>query len=334
MNYNLLVNTMSIQTESYNSVFMERYIKRFLKKNDIPYTCDAYGNIYATKGNADLYPTMVCHVDTVHDINMNSVVKRHGDILYSIDSKNMQRTGIGGDDKVGVFITLSSLLHFDNFKAVFFKDEEVGCVGSSQCDADFFNNSTIVLQCDRKGMGDFVSSIYGVDLCNDDLLKDIEDLLEHYGRKPVDGGLTDVKSIAKVNDVQCANVNCGYYDPHTDNEFIDIVDVESTLNFCFDVFEMTCNKRYTMKRNFYEPIMYTKSHKNAYRYDYDYGYGWEDEYSTNQLPNSVCNTCKSIDTAFDPYMNQNYCYTCDEYIENEKEESNNSQSSTTLTNTK
>lgn len=309
---------MSIQTESYNSHFMERYLKRFLKKNQIPYETDTYGNIYATKGKADLYPTMVSHIDTVHEINMNSVVKRHNDILYSIDDSTMERTGIGGDDKVGVFITMSCLLHFDNFKAVFFKDEEVGCVGSSQCDPKFFDDSTIVLQCDRKGMGDFVSEIYGVDLCDEILLNDIDDVLAHYKRKSVSGGLTDVKSIAKVNDVQCANINCGYYDPHTDNEFISITDVENTLSFCIDVFTITSDKRYTMKRTYnqypYQSQMYS-SYNNYYDWD-------DDAYMTPvrsdpsyQSYGQVCCDCDSIDTAYDPYMHQNFCYTCNTYTD-------------------
>jgi len=306
--YNLLVNTLSIQSESYKSHLMERYIKRFLKKNNIPYHLDAYGNIYATKGHSNLYPTMVCHVDTVHEINMNSIVKRHGDILYSIDSQSFQRTGIGGDDKVGVFITLSCLLHFDNFKAVFFKDEEIGCVGSSHADFKFFDDSTLVLQCDRKGMGDFVTSIYNVSLCNDDLLLRIDDILDAYHRKPVDGGLTDVKQIALNNDVQVANVNCGYYSPHTDDEFVSITDVKDTLYFCAEVFVSTLYNRFTMKRD-------------VYKYDYSYGYGW-DPYPYKPLTSSShattynateCPGCTGSDTMYDPYTNGTYCFTCDDY---------------------
>lgn len=29
------------------------------------------GNIYVIKGNADLYPCIVAHMDTVHDIGIN-----------------------------------------------------------------------------------------------------------------------------------------------------------------------------------------------------------------------------------------------------------------------
>lgn len=263
-----LINTLSIQTYSYESERMERYIIKQLKKKGLEHTRDAYGNIYVTKGEASLYPTMVCHIDTVHKVNLNSIVRRHQDTLYSIDKTTYERTGIGGDDKVGVYITLACLDYLPNFKAVFFKDEEVGCVGSSQADFSFFDNSTIVLECDRKGMGDFVTEISGVDLSNKELLTDIEDVLDTYGRKPKSGGITDVKEIALKNKVQVANINCGYYNPHTDDEYVNIVDVADTLNFCLDVFDVTMHKRYEMEL------------KDRYSYNYGgyAGYGGSRSY--------------------------------------------------------
>ena len=174
------------------------------------------------------YPTIVCHIDTVHDINLYSIVRRHGDILYSIDAKTYQRTGIGGDDKVGVWIALQCLHALPHCKAVFFKDEEVGCVGSSKADFSFFDDSTIVLECDRQKMGDFVTSISGTTLCDDKLLDLIEPLLTKYGRSACSGGLTDVLQIANNTLVQTANINCGYYFPHTDNEVVSIEDANET----------------------------------------------------------------------------------------------------------
>ena len=317
-NVQTLINTLNVQTTSYNSYFMEKYIRKFLDKNAIPYTTDNYGNIYATKGIAQLYPTMVCHVDTVHDINMDSVVKRHNDILYSIDSITCQRTGIGGDDKVGVYITLELLKNLDTFKGVFFKDEEVGCVGSGQADMSFFNDSTIVLQCDRKGMGDFVTAIYDTELADDTLINDIQSILDSYDRKVCDGGLTDVKSIATKNKVQVANVNCGYYMPHTDDEIVSIDDVNLTLNFCYDVFIATQHKRYELIRE-------TKSKRHSYKkWTYPVSQSHDDwnkpyEYEPLQPEHydfygeHVCQKCDGTQTQLDTYSNEVYCYACDEF---------------------
>lgn len=323
INNSLLVNTLSIQTTSYESTRMERYIKRFLNKHKIQNHVDAYGNIYAVKGKADLYPTMVCHIDTVHDINMNSIVKRHQDTLYSIDTKTFQRTGIGGDDKVGVYITLELLLAFNDFKAVFFKDEEVGCIGSGQADMSFFDDSTVVLQCDRQGYGDFVTDIYGIELTSDEFLDAINPILLAYERTPCSGGLTDVKSIATKNDVVVANVNCGYYFPHTDDEIVNVFDVELTLNFCLEVFASTMNKRWTMKRTVTTPYKSNKKKWDSY-YDsfYDYGdFNWEqDTYvegsgTASQAPiatDCICNDDSQL--VYDPYEDDHYCTSCHYYL--------------------
>lgn len=318
-NYDLLVNTLAIQSESYNSKLMERYIKRFLKKNGIDYHTDSYGNIYATKGDANLFPTMVCHIDTVHDINMNSIVKRHGNVLYSIDNQTFKRTGIGGDDKVGVFITLSCLKHFDTFKAVFFKDEEVGCVGSGHADMSYFDDSTLVLECDRKGYGDFVTEIYGVELCDDTLTSEIADLLDAYKRKPCSGGLTDVKVIASKTDVMTANVNCGYYFPHTDDEVVNIIDVQDTLQFCIDVFNQTSHKAWRMTRTL-SSYAYTSRYSD-YSYWYDYDMPTQKElFQQDKADDTIvelCPQCTATDIVHDPYQNQWYCYTCDMYIDDD-----------------
>ena len=198
---------MSIQSASYETNRMERFITRRRKKLGLTYTHDTYGNIYVTKGQADLYPTMVCHIDTVHNINDKAQVQRIDDKLYAFDAKSMTQYGIGGDDKVGIYITLQLLEHQENFKAVFFKDEEVGCVGSKQANFDFFNNSTIVLECDRKGYNDFVNSISNIKLFDKTLQDDIGAILQNYDRKVTTGGMTDVQQIASNNPVQVANMS-------------------------------------------------------------------------------------------------------------------------------
>ena len=67
MNKNKLIEVLKIQSESYNQWRMFAYLIRQLKAAG----CQYYtynGCIYATKGSADLYPCIVAHMDTVHDI--------------------------------------------------------------------------------------------------------------------------------------------------------------------------------------------------------------------------------------------------------------------------
>lgn len=316
---------------------MSSTIKEILNHYHLTYTTDKIGNIYCTKGNANLYPTMVAHIDTVHDINDNVIIQTIGSKYYAFDKFKMQQYGIGGDDKVGIYITIMCLLHYDNFKAAFFVDEEVGCVGSNAADHSFFNDSTIVLQCDRRGITDFVTKISNVILCNDDLLSIIRPILKQYQRTEVNGGLTDVKSIAVNNDVQVANMSCGYYNPHSDYEYIDMHDVHDTLVMCKDIFNATLHKRFTITDrieaysfNFAQP----NSYYNSYRYNPHYykptqylhnthdnvddtinddsDYDDDQENVNYKHSASECNLCGCI-THLDPYIDDYYCYTCQAY---------------------
>ena len=271
-----LKKVMRVQSNSGKCDRMQRFVMKELDAMDIDYSKDKIGNIYATKGNADMYPTMVCHMDTVHNINDHAVVFQHQDVLFAIDTKSYERYGIGGDDKVGVFVTLEMLLKFDNFKAVFFVDEEIGCIGSSACDFTFFEDSTFVLQCDRRGKSDFVTTISGTKLSNDELHNHIDDLLKKYDRKLTSGGMTDVEQIAEKTDVQVANMSCGYYDPHSDNEYIKISEVFATADFCYEVLSKTDNQLWRMPNE--DRFAYTYGNRfGGYNYFHD---DWYDEDET------------------------------------------------------
>jgi len=329
----ILQKILKTQSCSYQTERMSRTIKEILNHYNLSYTTDKVGNIYCTKGNADLYPTMVAHIDTVHDINDNVVIQTIGTKYYAFDKVKMQQYGIGGDDKVGIFITIMCLLHYDNFKAVFFVDEEVGCIGSSAADHSFFNDSTIVLQCDRRGDTDFVTKIANVVLCNDDLLNVIRPILTHYERKEVTGGLTDVKTIAMHNDVQVANMSCGYYNPHTDYEYIDMWDVYDTLAMCKEIFDATSHKRFTITDRI-EAYSWTFNQPNTYYNYYNYNrhlYKPSQSLQNNPIKDinddfdddiidfdsdipteSTCKLCNAI-THLDPYLDDYYCYDCQAY---------------------
>ena len=62
------------------------------------------GNIYITKGEAKNYPCVVAHMDTVHKIVEDLYVLQVGHKLTGFNRIKMEQTGIGGDDKVGIFI--------------------------------------------------------------------------------------------------------------------------------------------------------------------------------------------------------------------------------------
>ena len=316
-----LIRVMQVQSVTYKTERMQRFIKKELAKMNLQSTADKYGNLYVTKGNADLYPTMVCHIDTVHDINNNVEIVQIDDKLLAIDRVTLKRYGIGGDDKVGIYITLQMLKQFTNFKAVFFLDEENGCIGSSQADFNYFNDSTIVLECDRRGITDFVTSISGTTLSNDELQNDISHILKKYDRKCVSGGITDVGEIAENNTVQVANMSCGYYDPHSDNEYIIIPEVEATKQMCYEILKKTMHKRYEMPLE--NRISYSRpNYQWSYQYDeydyYDSSYYQttnKEHYSNNFKTTCACPSCGQEDVWFEDIYDALFCMNCHEYVE-------------------
>ena len=271
MNKTNLLETLKIQTKSYGQGMMIAYIKKRVKNiKGAKLRSDKHGNIYVTKGVEENYPCVVSHMDTVHDIYKDFAIFEHDDKWFAFDGELNRQVGIGGDDKVGVFITLEALEHFDNIKVAFFVDEEVGTVGSKKADMSFFNNVGFVLQCDRRGYGDFVNGCWKTELYAQDFSGAVAGILEQYGYKESDGGLTDVVAL-KENGlaVACANMSCGYYKPHTDEEYIVLEDVKDCHNMVLDIIDALKGQRF--EHEYAEPNDFSFGGK----LDYFGGYVWD-----------------------------------------------------------
>ena len=69
MDKELLKEILSIPSYTGNELKLVDFICEFLKKNKILYEVDEMFNIYCTKGEAEYYPCVVAHTDTVHNNN-------------------------------------------------------------------------------------------------------------------------------------------------------------------------------------------------------------------------------------------------------------------------
>lgn len=229
-----LQKVMSIQSKSYKLTRMNRFLRDEL--NDMRGVTFHFhkGNIYVTKGSAETYPCIVAHTDTVHTIIDDfQVMTINDDIMYAMNGKTGEQTGIGGDDKVGIFVALEMLRNHDVMKVAFFKDEEVGCKGSSVSNRKFFENVEFVFQCDRKGYDDFVRKISNKWLHDDEFADKIAPIMDKFGKKEeLQGGTTDVGQLHTRGVKVCmANISCGYYRPHRSGEVISIEEVFLTTDF-------------------------------------------------------------------------------------------------------
>lgn len=217
----------------------EAEIKRFVlnQLEDLPLTVveDDFGNVFITKGQAEHYPCVAAHLDEVHQSGVRNLQETDG-MIFATDG-NGERTGIGADDKNGVWLALRLLHKVKTLKVAFFVQEEKdgelsGCRGSRACDLAWFDNVRYILQCDRKGNSDIVtySEKSDIRLCDDDFIP--AEIRERYGYLPVKGGKTDVVAL-KLRGLQtpCCNLSCGYQNAHKPEEYTVVKDLLNAYHF-------------------------------------------------------------------------------------------------------
>jgi putative aminopeptidase FrvX len=255
----ILKEVLAIQTYSGEEWRMFAYIVRQCKRLGAHIRQDAVGNLYVTKGKSNTYPCVVAHMDSVHKIGEDLTVISNGKMLTGFNFRTMKQTGIGGDDKVGIYIALRCLETFSAIKLSFFVNEEHGCIGSSQADMTFFDDCRFVLQADRRGNSDFVTNASGVDLSSKKFKKAVNPLLGVHGYKGSDGMMTDVMQLKENGlKVACANVGCGYHRPHAADEYVVVSEVENT----FSLFKCIISTLVDAYPHTYQRPSYYKNYKN------------------------------------------------------------------------
>jgi len=249
-----LKEVLAVPTYSRNEVLMIEYLKKVLDQKGYDYTVDNLGNIYVTKGVAEWYPCFVAHTDTVHTVNPNlTVVQLEEDgktILTGIDKETMKPSGIGGDDKCGVFLCLEMLDKLDNVKIALFVSEEIGCVGSKQADPEFFKNVGYAIQYDSPEGDSMSMTLMGKKLFNaeSDFGSKVGNLILEHGityweRHPY----TDIWPLMEKFGFSCLNLAAGYHRYHTANEYVVVEEVENS-------FELGLKLHEILGENYYERV--------------------------------------------------------------------------------
>lgn len=252
---NRLKEVLSIPTHSRSEGLMIEYLERTLTEKGYSYKKDSLGSIYVTKvtkGNPTHLPCFVAHTDTVHHINHNlMVVQLEEDdktILTGIDSETLKPSGIGGDDKCGVFLCLEMLDKLDNVKVALFVSEEIGCIGSHQADTEFFKNVGYAIQYDSPKGNSMSLTLMGKKLFNEksDFGGKVSNLIVEHGitsweRHPY----TDIWPLMEKFNFSCLNLAAGYHRYHTHNEYVVVEEVQNA-------FELGLRLHENLGESFYE----------------------------------------------------------------------------------
>jgi len=256
-NINLLKRVLSVPTKTYEEDLMIQFLTEWLVENNIPYFVDKMGNIYATKqtNEVEYFPCVVAHTDTVHDLDTINVREMmlpndQNQLKMALKAFNNfgQPTGIGGDDKCGVYVCLELLQQLPNVKAAFFVSEETGCHGSKKADKKFFKNVGYVMQFDAPGNWMVSEYCMGVKLFDkkseffercDKVLTEGFEGRNRYQSHPY----TDVYALKQLFDFSCINFAVGYYNYHTKHEYVIVEDVYNTLEIAKNmILELGCKK--------------------------------------------------------------------------------------------
>jgi tripeptide aminopeptidase len=243
-NIDFLKEVLSIPSKTYKEDLMVQYLVSWLTENNIEHFVDEHKNVYATKGNPDqeskefYFPCVVSHTDTVHDIctiniKEEQLYNAQGELKLSLKAYNNDGnpTGIGGDDKCGVFACLTLLKELPYLKAAFFVSEETGCHGSKKAKNEFFENVGYAIQFDAPENWMITEKCFGQVLFDRDsdffqacdkvltegmIKEDMQYMVHPY---------TDVYALRGKFDFSCINFSIGYYDYHTRNEYVVVEDV-------------------------------------------------------------------------------------------------------------
>jgi len=265
-----LKEVLSVPTKTYQEERMVQYIVDWLRNEKIEHYVDEHMNVYAIKqqkeSQTDFYfPCVVAHTDTVHNIeniNIREEMKPNtlGELKLSLKAYNDEGkpTGIGGDDKCGVFACLKLLKQLPYLKAAFFVSEETGCHGSSNCDETFLKDVGYITQYDAPGNHLITEICSGVRLFEreSEFFQKTLPLIENgFGGEVFvqSHPYTDISQLKKKSDVCCINMSCGYYNMHTAQEFVSIEDVEKAIEIGKNMVLSLGLKKYKYE---YKPMVY------------------------------------------------------------------------------
>jgi tripeptide aminopeptidase len=239
-----LKEVLSVPTKTYQEDLMVEFISKWLKERNFNFFLDDHKNIYVTKTEHEVlpdgfyFPCVVSHTDTVHTIDKINIkeeflpnAQKELKLALKAYNDNGLPTGIGGDDKCGIFACLTLLEKLPNIKAAFFVSEETGCHGSKKADEKFFSDVGYVIEFDAPENWMISEKCSGVPLfdrgtefftkCDEVFCKNMDLELMEYMSNPY----TDVYALRRLFNFSCINFSIGYYNYHTKNEYVVVEDV-------------------------------------------------------------------------------------------------------------
>ncbi|MBT0612770.1 hypothetical protein [Campylobacter hyointestinalis] len=170
----------------------------------------------------------------------------------------------GGDDRAGVYIALQLIKAKKPFAFGFFKDEEIGCLGSSALSSyiNSLDSVTAFIGLDRRGADEVAT--YGHDN------KELINIFESKGYIEAVGSVTDASKLSALSNkgLACVNLSVGYYNEHTKKEVLNTTAMNRTLKVLKNLDISLFNKPFKAKPILGKGLRFVSIHDEPIGWDY------------------------------------------------------------------
>lgn len=227
-----LIELLNIHGVSSDEGKVRDYLLPILASHTNDVHIDDYGNLLAKKtyGNGNGATLMLsAHMDTVHRVKKDRKLIEKDGVIRS------NKGALGADDRAGITIILTVLEQMANIefngtiKIAFSREEEIGCIGSSKINPDFYKDVDLAIVVDRKGNRDIVAGC-GSAFCSNsvgEFMEEVAEMTGMQGWKCVEGGISDAMTFAQEG-INSVNLSAGYRNEHTDSEYVVLSDMKDT----------------------------------------------------------------------------------------------------------
>ena len=254
---------------------LKHVLYKFLKQNYKEATY--HEDFLLAEGNIPI--ALVAHMDTVFKAPPKEIFyDRKKNVMWS-------PTGMGADDRAGVFAIIQIIKADYRPHIIFTTDEEIGCIGAEElsyfpCP---FKDLRYIIQLDRRNSNDCV--FYDCDN------PDFEKYVESFGFITAWGSFTDICELCPQWGIAGVNLSIGYRDEHTTSEVLFVGQMLSTIE---KVKKMLSVENIPEFKYIPAPGAYYNWHYPASYYNY--GYDYEDDYPIDPFPSAdsikyKCHNC-------------------------------------------
>ena len=170
---------------------------------------------------------ITCHTDTVHhnDDDTQHIICANGRIQLADHSPS---NCLGADDGAGIAIALAMIEAGKPYDFVFYREEEIGSIGSSTSARDnpeHYRPYQRAIAFDRRGTDDIITHQRWGETASTEFALALADMLNAahpaFDYAPCEGVFTDTANLAHLIP-ECTNISVGYRWEHSPDETLDL----------------------------------------------------------------------------------------------------------------